>query len=83
MKGEFVVKMERMGYMMTEYGINMIQALVILVIGLLLLQFVMRKIKALTNKKGKDHSRASTILGIVYILAFTLLVAQLVLKSVE
>ncbi len=75
MKGEFAVKMERMGYMMTEYGANMIQALVILVIGLLLLQFVMRKIKALMDKKEKDHSRATTILSIVYILSFIIIVS--------
>jgi len=75
MEGELTAKAERLRYVMTEFGADMIQAMVILVVGLLLLQFVMRKLKAFMDKKAKDRIRATTVLGIVYILAFVAIVS--------
>jgi len=73
MEGELTAKMERMRHVMTEYGTDMIQAMVILVVGLLLLQFVMRKLRVLLDKKVKDRIRATTVLGIIYILALVII----------
>jgi len=74
-EGELATKMERMRYVVTECGADMIQALVILVLGLLLLQFAMRKLRAIMDKKAKDRTRTTKIPGIVYILALVIIVS--------
>ena len=69
MEMELVEKAERLRYAMVEYGAEMIQGLMVLVFGLILLQFVMRRLRVLMDKYAKDRTRATTILGIIYILA--------------
>lgn len=68
-------KVERLRLMITNYGADMIQALIILVLGLLTLQFLMRKLRIFMDSRMKDRMRATTILGIIYILAFVTIVA--------
>ncbi|MCG6910099.1 MAG: mechanosensitive ion channel family protein [Deltaproteobacteria bacterium] len=75
MQNEIASKVERLGHVLTEYGADMVQAMVVLVVGLLLLQFVMRKLKAFVDKKAKDRVRATTIFGIVYILSLVFILS--------
>jgi small conductance mechanosensitive channel len=75
MENELAAKADRLRHLLTEYGADMIQALVILVVGLLVLQFVIRKLKVAIDKKTKNRMRSSTVLGILYILAFVTIVA--------
>ncbi len=79
MEGELVEKAERLRYAMVEYGAEMIQGLIILVFGLMLLQFVMSRLRVFMDKKAKNRTLATTILGIIYILALvTILSAALI-----
>ncbi|MCG8636698.1 MAG: mechanosensitive ion channel family protein [Desulfobacterales bacterium] len=79
MEGELAGKVDRMRHILMEYGVEMIQALVILVFGLILLQFVMKKLRIFMDKRAKDRTRATTLLGIIYILALvTIITAALV-----
>jgi len=54
---------------MLEYGVEIIQALIIIIFGLLVLQFVLRKLRAVMDKNAKHRTLATTLLGIFYILA--------------
>lgn len=74
MQGELLDKMERMRFVMTEYGADLMQAMIVLVVGLLVLQFLMRKLRVFMDKKAKDRVRATTIFGIIYILALVIIV---------
>jgi small conductance mechanosensitive channel len=75
MQNELITKAERLGFVLREYGADMVQALVILVVGLLLLQWTMRKIKGFIEKKAKDRHRATTFLWIIYILALVVIIS--------
>jgi small conductance mechanosensitive channel len=76
MQSELAAKAERLGFVMREYGADMVQAMIILVVGLLLLQFIMRKLKAFVEKKTKDSARANTILYILYILLLVIIITS-------
>ena len=76
MQSELAAKAERLGFVMREYGADMVQAMIILVVGLLLLQFIMRKLKAFVDKKTKDSARANTILYILYILLLVIIITS-------
>ena len=76
MQNELTAKAERIGFVLTEYGADMVQAMVILVVGLLLLQYFMRKIKGSIDKNVKDAVRANTILYIVYILLLVVIITS-------
>lgn len=76
MQSELTAKAERIGFVLREYGAEMLQAMVILVVGLVVLQFTMRKLKVLIDKKTKDSSRANTILYIVYILLLVVIITS-------
>ncbi len=69
MEGELVKNVEWMRYVMMEYGTEIIQAMIIIIFGLLMLQYVLRKLRALMDKKAKYRTLATTLLGIFYILA--------------
>jgi len=76
MQSELAAKAERLGSVMREYGADMVQAMIILVVGLLLLQFIMRKLKVFIDEKTKDSARANTILYIVYILLLVVIITS-------
>ena len=76
MQNELAAKAERIGFVLKEYGAEMVQAMVILVVGLLVLQFVMRKLKLFIDKSVKDRTRASTILYITYIILLVVIIAS-------
>lgn len=74
MQNELAAKMERMGHVLTEYGADMVQAMVILVVGLLLLQFLMGKLKNYIDKSTKDSHRITSFLSIIYIVALVIII---------
>jgi len=76
MQNELAAKAERIGFVLKEFGAEMVQAMVILVVGLLLLQFVMRKIKGFIDKNIQDRHRANTILYIIYILLLVIIITS-------
>ena len=76
MQSELAAKAERLGFVMKEYGADMVQAMIILVVGLLALQFIMRKLKGFIDKKTKDNARAATILVIVYIVLLVIIITS-------
>ena len=76
MQNELTAKAERLGFVLREHGAEMVQAMVILVVGLLVLQYVMRKLKVLIDKKIKDPARANTILYIIYILTLVFIITS-------
>ena len=76
MQGELAAKAERLGFVMREYGADMVQAMVILVVGLLVLQFIMRKVKVFIDKKAKDSMRANTMVYIIYILLLVFIITS-------
>ena len=76
MQSELAAKAERLGFVLKEYGADMVQAMVILVLGLLALQFIMRKMKVFIDKKTKDSARANTILYIVYTLFLVVIITS-------
>jgi small conductance mechanosensitive channel len=76
MQSELAAKAERLGFVMREYGADMVQAMIILVLGLLLLQFIMRKLKVFVDKKTKDSARANTTLYIIYILLLVIIITS-------
>lgn len=73
MQNELTAKMERLGHVLTEYGADMVQAMVILVVGLLLLQFIMGKLKSYIEQKTKDSHRATSFLSILYVVALVII----------
>lgn len=76
MQTELAAKAERLGFVLKEYGADMVQAMVILVVGLVALQFIMRKLKAIIEKKTKDPARAKTILYIIYVLLLVIIITS-------
>jgi small conductance mechanosensitive channel len=76
MQSELAAKAERIGFVLREFGAEMVQAMVILVVGLLLLQFFMRKIKGFIDKNTKDRARANTIVYIVYIILLVIIITS-------
>ena len=76
MQSELAAKAERIGFVLKEFGAEMVQAMVILVVGLMLLQFFMRKIKGFIDKNTKDRARANTILYIVYIILLVIIITS-------
>ena len=76
MQSELAAKAERLGFVLKEYGADMVQAMIILVVGLVALQFIMRKLKVLIDKKTKDSSRANTILYIAYIFLLVIVITS-------
>jgi len=76
MQSELAAKAERLGFVLKEYGADMVQAMVILVVGLVALQFIMRKLKAIIEKRTKDPARAKTILYIIYVLLLVVIITS-------
>jgi len=76
MQSELAAKAERLGLVLKEYGAEMFQAMVILVVGLVALQFTMRKLKVVIDKKAKDSAHANTILYILYILLLVVIITS-------
>ena len=81
MQSELAAKAERLGFVLKEFGAEMFQAMVILVVGLVALQYIMRKLKVVIDKKAKDSGRANTILYIVYIVLLVVIITSAPLRA--
>ena len=55
-----------------QHGADMVQALLVLVIGLIALHWLMRQFKTLLDKTFDNRSRAATVFGSVYVLLLTI-----------
>ena len=76
MQSEIAAKAERIEFVLKEYGADMVQAMIILVVGLLLLQFLMRKVKEMIEKTSMDRARANTVVYIVYVVLLVIIITS-------
>ena len=68
-------RLSRAGNVLGQHGPEMIQALLILVIGLVVLHWFMRKLKILLDKTITDRAKASTVLYSLYVFFLTLILS--------
>ena len=80
MQSELAAKAERIGFVLREFGAEMVQAMVILVVGLLLLQFFMRKIKVFIAKisDGDWQDENWVWIGVIFAVLGILVIAMVV-----
>ena len=71
MKSDMVDRLTRAGSVLGQHGGEMIQALLILVIGLLALHWLMRRLKTLLDKTIDNRARAATVFGCIYVFLLT------------
>jgi small conductance mechanosensitive channel len=81
MQSKLAERVERLGQVMSEHGIELIQALFILVVGLLLIQFTMKKLKLFLDKKMQDRAKSATIQYVVYILLLVMIVTVTMVEA--
>jgi len=75
MENSMVDRLTHAGSMLGQHGPEMIQALLILVIGLVGLHWVMRRIKTLFDKIFDNRARAATVFSSIYVLLLTFILA--------
>ncbi len=75
MENSTLDRLAHAGSMLGQHGAEMIQALLILVIGLVALHWVMRRLKTLFDKTFDDRARAATVFSSIYIFLLTFVLA--------
>jgi len=75
MESSMVDRLTRAGSMLGQHGAEMIQALLILVLGLVALHWLMRRLKTLFDKKFNNRARAATVFSCIYVLLLTSILA--------
>lgn len=72
MKNNLFDRLNHASGVLGQHGADMVQALLVLVIGLIALHWLMRQFKTLLDKTFDNRSRAATVLGSVYVLLLTI-----------
>ena len=67
MQSDMVDRLTRAGSVLGQHGGEMIQALLILVIGLVALHWLMRRLKTLLDKTIENRARAATVFSSIYV----------------
>ncbi len=80
MDGTEVERLKRVGVVLGEHGAEMIQALLILVIGLILIHWLMKRLKTFLDKTLTNRSRAATIISSLYVFLITIILATVLVQ---
>lgn len=62
---------------LNQHGIDLIQALLVLTIGLVVLHWMMKKLKVIFHRQIADHNRVTAILGAIYIIALVIIISMI------
>jgi small conductance mechanosensitive channel len=80
MDGTTVERLKRVGVVLADNGAEMIQALLILVIGLILIHWLMKRLKIFLDKAFTNRSRAATIISSLYVFLITVILAAVLVQ---
>ena len=80
MDGTTVERLKRVGVVLADNGAEMIQALLILVIGLILIHWLMKRLKIFLDKALTNRSRAATIISSLYVFLITVILAAVLVQ---
>jgi small conductance mechanosensitive channel len=81
MQSTFVERAERLRNVMSNHGLDLIQALLILVLGLVLVQYLMKKLKQYLDRKMANRAKAATIQWVIYILLIVVIIMVTVVNA--
>ena len=71
-----IERAERMREVLTTHGIDLAQALLIIVVGLIAIQWTMKKLKIYLERVMSNRAKAATIMYIIYILLLVVVVTS-------
>jgi small conductance mechanosensitive channel len=80
MDGTTVERLKRVGVVLADNGAEMIQALLILVVGLILIHWLMRRLKIFLDKALTNRSKAATIISSLYVFLITVILAAVLVQ---
>ena len=80
MDGTEVERLKRIGVVLGQHGAEMIQALLILVIGLILIHWLMKRFKIFLDKTIANRSKAATIISSLYVFLITVILAAVLVQ---
>ncbi len=80
MDGTEVERLKRVGVVLGEHGAEMIQALLILVIGLILIHWLMKRLRNFLDKALSNRSKAATIISSLYVFLITVILAAVLVQ---
>jgi hypothetical protein len=75
MQNNLMDRLTQAGITLQQHGAEMIQALLILVVGLAALHWLMRRLKTLFDKMFVNRARAATVFSCIYVLLLTSIIA--------